>query len=611
MASLKEMLQVLEGYSSTANKMNKMTDEFIEKITQASGAVDKFNKKIEATGKSAKKASPDFGKFLKVAVEAAAKGMKIVDEYLNSAAGLNLINDGLQTQAELQDKIFAAADRAKGSYTDMADAVSRMGLLAGDSFGSTDEMIAFTELMQKSIKLGGADTSMQQDTMDQITQIMASGQLQGNELNSIKGNAPMFAKAIEDYMENVVKAKGTMEEWAEQGLITAEVMKNALFMAGNDIDKMFAGLPNTFSDYWNQIKNGALQAFGPVIEKVKELIKSDEFMGYVNTIIAGFDLAGQAVGGLIDTVVNGWNTIGPILGIIGGLLLLAIIINIWKATAAIIAQGIAWMGSYWPLLLIIGIIAIVISAARQMGATWEEIFGFIGGVIGVFAGVFYNLFLLMWNIVAAFINFFGNAFKNPIASIKILFWDLVTYLLRVVLKLVKGFEDLLNSIPGIEVDITSRLTEKIDGYANNVAELKNESGWTEYVKPKDYVDLSESYNMGGELATKISTGISDTFDNLSGLMTKDEDKGTQHNPTIVQGTGNNGKFEVDMSDEDIKYLRDIAERDYINKFSSATLAPNVNITFGDVHETADINKLKGTLEMMMREEIAVAAEGSY
>ena len=192
------MFKLFDGYSSTISKINQKTNEATNKILDASGATDKFNSKLQATGASAGSASSGLGKFLSLTalIAGAVKGMSIADEYTNTSARLSLINDGLQTQEELQDKIFAAADRSRGAYNEMAGAVAKMGLLAKDAFGSNDELIAFTELTQKSFKIGGADTSEQQGAMRQLSQAMASGRLQGDELVSIMENAPMMYEAI-------------------------------------------------------------------------------------------------------------------------------------------------------------------------------------------------------------------------------------------------------------------------------------------------------------------------------------------------------------------------------------------------------------------------------
>lgn len=609
MASLKAFMTLMTGgYASGINKVIKDTDKATNKILDASGVVDKFNKDLNSIDVSANTASNGIGKLVKTVVSLAAlkKGIDVIDEYTNIATRLSLINDGLQTQEELQNKIFAAANRSRGAYSDMASAVAKMGLLAKDAFAANDELIAFTELVQKSFKVSGADTSEQQGAMRQLSQAMASGRLQGDELVSVMENAPMIYDAIAKYMG---KTKGELKKLSSEGVITSDIIKNAIFMAADDINTKFEDMPNTFGDIWNKIKNGALHAFGPVIEKVNALINTEGFQDFVSNLINAFNLVAGTVSWLIDVIINGWDTIGPILAVIAGVVLTAIIAKIWGVVAALFAQGAATLIALWPLLLIIGVIAIAIAAARQLGATWEEVFGFIGGVIGTFVTFFYNVFVTIWNVVAAFINFFGNVFNNPIASIKTLFLDLVVTVLGFIEKIAKGIEDLLNKIPGVNVNITSGITSLKDKLTAKSAEIKSEAELKTYVQSKEFMDFSEGFEKGSNIGKDLVNKIGNAFD-MSGIST---DKGfdmsqfgTSQNPLNVEG-----KVKVEMSDEDLRYLREIAERDFINKFTTATLAPNVTFNFGDIHETADIEVVRKELEAIMREEIAISAEGSY
>lgn len=612
MASLKAFMTLMTGgYSSGVNKVIRDSDKATDKILKASGATDKLNKKLDATGASSSNASNGLSKFLSIAaaVATAIKGANIADEYTNTAARLSLINDGLQTQAELQDKIFAAANRSRGAYSDMAGAVAKMGLLAKDAFSSNDELVAFTELVQKSFKVGGADTSEQQGAMRQLSQAMASGRLQGDELVSIMENAPMVYDAISKYMG---LSKGELKKLSSEGAITSDIIKNAMFMASDDINAKFAEMPITFGDVWNRIKNGGLRAFAPIIEKVNTLINTDGFQQSVDRLVAGFSLAASAAGWLIDVIVNGWDMIGPILALVAGVYLVVMITKLWAMVPPLVAQAAAWLSIYWPILLVIAIIALAVAAARQFGATWEDIFGFIGGVVGVFATYLYNKFVYIWNVVAAFVNFFGNVFQNPVAAVKSLFFDLAVNVLGNIEKMAKGIEDLLNKIPGINLNLTGGIAGIRDKLAAASADIKTEAGLKTYVQSKEFADFSEGFTKGSKMGKDLIDNIGGAFGNLTSLMTDNGfnlDKfGASQNPFHVTS---GDKLKVDMSDEDLKYLRDIAEREYINKFSTATLAPNIHMEFGDIHEEADANKVAGRIKQILQEEIAMVAEGVY
>lgn len=506
---------------------------------------------------------------------------------------------------------------------DMAGAISKMGLLAGEAFGSNDELIAFTELVQKSFKVGGASQTEQSSAMLQLSQAMAAGKLQGDEFRSIMENAPMIAQAIANYTG---KSKGELKELSSEGLITADIIKNAMFNASDEINAQFKQMPMTFADVWNKIKNGLLSAFTPLSQAFSNIINSESFMSVINALIIGVNILGSALGGLIDLIVSGWDIIGPFIIALSTVILGAIIANLWAMVAPIIAQAAAWALANAPIIMLIALIVLIAQTLASLGVTFEDVFSFVGGLLGVFAGYFYNQFVYIWNTVAAFINFFGNVFNNPVASVQALFYDMAVNILGFIEGIAQGIEDLINKIPGVEVSITSGISNLKNNLASKSASIKSEAGLVEYVKTKEFMNYSSAASTGSGIGKNIYSkiegalsGISNKFSSLTSGTTSSGvsgfgglgDLGTSSNPLSVEGTGKNGALDVDMADEDLKYLRDIAERDYINKFSTATLAPNIQMSFGDVHQEADVDKVAARIRKVLREEIAIASEGDY
>ena len=629
-ATLQALFKIIDGASSPLNKIMSNVDRASGKMTNMAGATDKFNEKLNNTGASTSFFNSKLGKLAGTfaTVATAIKGMQLSDELTNTGARLNLINDGLQSQAELQEKIYAAATRSRGAYMDMAGAITRMGLLAGDSFSSNDELIAFTELIQKSFKVSGAGQGEQSAAMLQLSQAMAAGKLQGDEFVSITENAPMIANAIAKY---VGVSKGELKELSSEGAITADIIKNAMFNASDQINSQFEQMPMTFSDIWNKIKNGLLSAFTPISNAFSNIINSEGIMTIINSIIIGVNILGSAVGWLINFVASNLDILLPILMSIASVWLGMTIKNLYAMIPPLLIQLSIWMAQHAPILVLIGLIAAIMYTLVNLGVTFQDVFSFVGGLVGAFGGHFYNTFVYIWNAVAAFINFFGNVFKSPVASVQTLFYDLAVNVLGFIEKMAQGIEDLINKIPGVEVTITNGITNLKNKLADKSASIKDEAGLVEYVKSKDFIDYSDAINKGSSIGENIYTSIADSLgnitnsfsslisgttssgfpglDGLSGLGSGLGDIGTDSNPTKVEGTGNAGKVEVDMADEDLKYLRDIAEREYINKFSTATLAPNVTITFGDVHQEADADKVVGRIKKILQEEISLAAEG--
>jgi hypothetical protein len=278
----------------------------------------------------------------------------------------------------------------------------------------------------------------------------------------------------------------------------------------------------------------------------------------------------------------------------------------------------------------------MIYGLQQAGVTVEDVFGFIGGFIGATVAVVRNLLVgflelilgiinFISNIFVVFINFFANAFENPISSAIYLFQGLADIVLGIIEKIASALDFVLGT----------KMAETVSGWRSGLKEMAD-AAVAKYAPNENYQKIIETNDLGVEdfglqrmkygeswakgdsIGRKAYGGLGDKLSELTDAMTKDKDEDKGYNPDdfkehpiTVKGTGTGDKVNVDMSDEDLKYLRDIAERDYINKFSTATLAPNIQVTFGDVHETADANAVAGRIKTILQEEIAMSAEGAY
>lgn len=288
MPTLNAMFKLIDGYSSQINRMISRTDTAMTKMLGASKAADGLSDAIGKTGKKSKESAPktkSYGDGLEnmgrkaerangklrtligtMASLAALKGgMDATDTYTNTGARLSMITSSPEEQTALQGDIFAAARRSRGDYTDMANAVAKMKMLAGDTFGTNQEAVGFTELLNKSLKVSGAGQAEQNSAFLQLTQAMAAGKLQGDEFRSVMENAPMVANAISQYMG---VSKGELKELSSDGVITADIIKNAMFQAADDINGKFDSMPRTFADVWTGIKNTGIQAFGGIMIRV-------------------------------------------------------------------------------------------------------------------------------------------------------------------------------------------------------------------------------------------------------------------------------------------------------------------------------------------------------
>lgn len=309
MATLHAMFKLFDGYSTTINKIVTGTNKAEESVRKASRGTDVYNQSLSNTGVAASRANSGLTKLIGtvLSLAAAKKGMDLTDTYTNTSARLSMITGSLEEQKALQAAVFAAADRSRGSYVEMANATAKMKMLAGDAFGSNEEALGFTELLQKSLKVSGASQGEQDSAFLQMTQAMASGKLQGDEFRSIMENAPMVANAISQYLG---VTKGELKELSSDGAITADIIKNAMFNAADDINGKFAQMPMTFADVWTKIKNTGMQAFGDVFEKANAMLNSDmgqaaimNLTGLVYMAAAGFDALLDGIGWVGDHLV--------------------------------------------------------------------------------------------------------------------------------------------------------------------------------------------------------------------------------------------------------------------------------------------------------------------
>lgn len=528
------------------------------------------------------------------------------DTLAGNKARLELIVDDGGSVDELNKKIYASAMRARASYTDTAATISKLGLLAGDAFNSNDEMIAFTELMNKNFTIGGASTQEQSSAMYQLTQAMASGRLQGDEYRSIIENAPLLAKAIEDYMRNVQGAEGAMKDWSSEGLLTADVIKAALFSTADEVETRFARIPMTWGQVWTMASNIAIRALNPLLSAINWLANNISVIGPVvlglGTAFLVFQVAAHwtqiasAAMGIYNGLVN-FLTIGY--GVLTG--------STAAASAAQFTYNSALLAS--PVTWVVMMLAVLVAALYAGVAAFNKFTGSGVSATGILMGTFAvlgahvlnNTIIPLQNGFAMFANFIGNLFNDPVAAVKVLFYDMALTVLGYITNMASGIETLINKIPGVTVDLTSGLDSFYAKLESAQKKVKDEAGWVEYVKKMDYIDYSKAagagYRFGEGLADKVSgmfsgsdyAGLGDIAGGVSDIA------------------ANTGKIadEVHIADEDLQFFRDVAEMRYIQNF--VQLTPTVSMS-ASISEKVDVNGVIQKIEQVLKEEIAESAE---
>jgi tape measure domain-containing protein len=613
-----------------------------------------------------------------VSIQSIGKALNISDELVQTTSRLNMMNDGLQSTQELVNMVYAAAQDARGSFSEMADVVARFGNNAGDAFGSSEEVVAFADLIQKQMTIAGASTQEASNAMLQLSQALGSGVLRGDELNSIFEQAPNLIQSIADYLDVPI---GQIREMASEGELSADVVKAAIFASADEINAKFEEMPMTWGQIWQSMKNTAMIAFQPVLQRLNDIANSEAFQTFVNGAIEAmatlanvvlniFELIGT-VGGFI---ADNWSIISPIIyGVIGALAVYAAYLGIVKgielasaaasavmavgkglyAAATMIATGATWAQTtaqlglngamyacpiVWIIMLIIALIAIIFavcSAIAKLTGVANSGFGVITGGINVVIQFFKNLGLTVANIalgignaIAALGSNIMTAFHNAICSVQAWWYDLLSTCLSVIESICAA----LNKLPFVEFDY-SGISNAADDYAAKAAEAAGNK--------EDYTSISDAFNDGfstfdtfqdGWAADAFDAGaswgdgvadavsnfsLSDVFggtdipnvdDYTSGFSDAIANSGVGDNLGSIADDTGAIKDNMDITQEDLKYLRDIAEQDAINRFTTAEVTIN-QTNNNNISSDVDIDGFISSLDDAMGEAIDVVTEG--
>ena len=548
--------------------------------------------------------------------------LNISDNFSNTTARLTmLIDDGgsieeIQNKVnELQDKIMSSANRARASYTKTADVIAQIGLNAKKAFNSkNDEIIAFTELLNKSFVVSGASAEMQAAGIYQLNQALASGKLQGDEYRSITENASALKNAIEDYMINVQKAEGSMKDWASEGKLTADVIKASLFNAADEINNKFNSMPMTWGQVWNIFSNYALRATKPVLIAISWLANN---ISWLAPLIAGvgaafvvFQIAANwtKIAAFATGLYNGAVTLLSIgFGILTGNTAAASA-AMFTFNSALLANPITWI--IMLILILIGILYAGVAAYNKFTNSSVSATGIIGGAFGVMVAFIGNKIILLWNVFADFANFIGNFLNDPVAAVKILFLDMTQTVIGYIQNMIRGIEDLINKIPGVQVDITSGVDNYLEGIRNTVKQIKDESGWKEYVSKKDYIDFGAAASKGYDIGASIGERVSDFFGGGEKNIPFDP-SGYGNIPSIAEDTnkiaGNTSDIadEVATTNENMEYLRKMAERDVVMRYVTPSINIDMSGMSNNIKNGMDID---GVIDHIVRK-TSEAAEG--
>lgn len=662
--------QAREELARAGAALNNIEDS----IRNDEEAQRRFNQRIR-DGDSAAGGLWDKLKGIAMTVGGLAALQKLIglsDELSSTKARLNLLVDDGGSVDALEKKIMASAQRSRSAYFDTASAVAKLGLNAGNAFGGNmDQVIAFMEQVNKQFVIGGATAQEQSNAMVQLTQAMAAGALRGEELNSILENAPGIARIIEQYMGI---AEGSIKNYAQEGKVTAQVVKEALLAAADETNAAFEQMPKTWAQIWTDMQNKALSVFSPILEKINEIGNSEQFNtaldGLMNALAVVASLAAVAFEGLVTGVgwvAQNWDILAPIilgvaaaLGIYKGYVLatsaaelisngikaLSVVAAYAKAAATrteVAATVKATATQYgfnaallacpitWIILAIIAVIALLytvvavinhvkgtsISATGVICGVFMTALAFIGNLFVSLYNAVVQVFVSIYNLVASVANFIGNVFTDPVGAVVRLFRDLADIVLGILQTLASAIDNvfgthLANGVQGWRDSLGGWVDRKFGKGTEVMAKVSGDDlklGRFEYGKA-----YSLGYNFGKNLGGKVSGLLDGTSgvinDPLGAYDTGSTLDNISSNTGAIANNTEKTANALEMSAEELRRLRDIAERNAINQYTTAQIHIEMNNN-NNINGTDDLDGIVEALEKRLEDAMIEVSEGVH
>ncbi|CAI3534877.1 putative phage tail tape measure protein [Clostridium neonatale] len=545
------------------------------------------------------------------------------DQFIQTTARLNMMNDGLQTTAELQDMIFQSAQRSRASYADTANAVAQLGNRARNAFNSNEEVVAFSEQLNKMFTIAGASQQEMSSATLQLTQALGSGVLRGEEFNAVFEAAPNVMQAVADY---IGKPIGELKDLASEGEITADIVKKAMFAAADETNAKFESMPMTWAQVWTTISNAVLMASQPILTAINWIANNLDIIGPIVLAIAA------AIG------VYAIGTYGA-----------AAATAVWSTVQKVINAELWACPVTWIVLAIIALITVIylaVAAINRWKGTNISATGIVAAIFWSLGAVIWNVIAYTWNKFAAFYEFFINISTDKTYAVKRLFVNLATNVIDACIAMTKGVDgfatnlangvidgvnlairawnafmnilpDSVKSFLHIGVGTEKSHTASITGTLQNAkASLQNLLG----DKPEDYIEIPKMQmkDIGASAMAGYNWGANSKLSNLfnSGVDNTDYQSLLDAAEGASQGAGDTAKNTgamkdaLDITEEDLKYMRDIAEQEVINRFTTAEIKVDMT-NYNSVNSDLDIDGIVDTLAIKVEEQMNISAEGVH
>lgn len=646
----------LEAARNEIAQATVAAEEFNQTMQQASSPINDNIRRQEQFNQSLQNGASESSNLVSaikrmagayLSIQTAGKILEMSDEITQTTSRLNMMNDGLQSTADLYNMVYVAAKDARGSLGDMASVVARFGNNAKDAFSSSAEVVQFANLVQKQMTIAGASTQEAANAELQLSQALGSGVLRGDELNSIFEQAPNLIQNIADYLDVPI---GKIRSMAQDGELSADVVKQAVFAATDEINANFESMPMTWGQMWTVFQNNATMAFQPVLQRLNDLANTDGFQTFTTNaindlaVVAGVVLdIFEGIGSVGTFVSDNWQIIGPIVeGVAAALTVYygwqllstsatkAAAAAQWIYNAAMNAKPAAIVAiSIGALIVLIGILA---NKFTGTGHIAQSVFGMITGGINVVIQYFKNwgltvadIFIGIWNAGGACATNVEIAFHNAISHVQALWYNMLSTALTVV----SGICSALNKLPFVDFDY-SGITGAADNYASKAAAAAGNTkdyasvpaAFSKGVKTYDTYQkgwVNDAYTAGAAWGDGVTSKIKNTLsskatnipnaNNYPNALASSNAATAANTADTAKNTAKTANT-LSASSEDLKYLRDIADREYVNKFTTAQIKVEM-INHNNVNNDMDLDGMAEHLRSKIEEEMNAAAEGEH
>lgn len=646
---------------SALNNMTVAAGQVSNEITEAGNKQQQFNNQVKNGGTAMQglvgKVTGLIGAY------ASLQGIKgivsLSDTMTQTTARLNLMNDGLQTTEELQQKIFQSAQNSRALYTDTAASVAKLGNNAKDAFSSNDEIVKFSELINKQFTIAGASTIESSNAFLQLTQAMGSGVLRGEELNSIFEQAPNIIQTIAEYLNVPI---GKIREMAKEGEISSDVVKAAVFSATDEINEKFASMPMTWGQVFNSMQNKAIFVFQPILNKINEIANNEKFQNMANSIVnslAAISTAGTHVfdvlGSLASLLYDNWSAISPLIwgvaaatGFYYGILAIGAITQ-GAAAFAMSAYHIACaVGAFMvgnltiaqtelnlamlanPILFVVSLIigVLIIALVKWIKSVGDLKLAWLIAMDTVKTATenLQEKFMMAWygilNMLdTAKISFLlaGNLISDYVGNMKVNVLTALQNMINGSILLINNFIKKLNKIPGVNIDaITTVSTIGTDAaateakkQAERIADFNKAYGETQKkaanraselanLEAKNNINQAKRQNEIAQRKNDIANGTSDEAANSNAIAS--------NTAATADDTGKIADA-MEITEEDLKYLRDIAEREIIDRTVFQSLTVDMGGVSNTVNNMTDLDGIGEYLGDVITQAASASMEG--